>query len=101
MPQPTIPQMLTRLNSGHTYILRVLAGRIEPRHLTLGEGRGAGVARATLMKWGCIQGANLTERGQQLLAEWEKRDAAHKEREAAIWNRLNNPIHGHSKALWS
>ena len=100
MAQPTIPQMLNRLNSGHAYILRVLAGRIEPRHLTLGEGRGMGVARSTLVKWGCIQGADLTERGQQLLVECEKREAVRIEREAAIYNRLNNPARDHTKALW-
>jgi len=47
-----------------------------------------------------VFGDNLTELGQQLLAEWERREAVRMDRDAAIWNRLNNSAHDHTKAAW-
>lgn len=84
MAQPTIPQMMNRIQGSHSYILRVLAGSIEPRPLMGSEGLGVSRARSTLFRWGCIERDGLTTRGEELLAAWERKDAERK----AAYDRL-------------
>jgi len=78
MSAPGIAQMVNRSNSGHLKALRsvrdssVMVGASEPASAV----RGAMTVLSTLRRWECIEGDALTDRGRDLLAALEEREAA-------------------------
>lgn len=66
---PTIRQMRARMNSGHRQVLEAIR---DGRKLTAGrmsDARGLMTCRDTLIKWGAIDGGNITAVGRALLGE--------------------------------
>ena len=70
---PSLAQMLVRANDMHIRLLRAaMSGRpLETAAWSPGSFRGARVAAGTLLRWGCLEEGQVTERGKALVSAWD------------------------------
>jgi hypothetical protein len=69
MHTPSISQMAARANSGHVAWLKAYNEGRTPKAQRAGDARGLMTCRDTLLKWGAIDGDQITDVGRALLRE--------------------------------
>ena len=87
MQHPSIKQMAARANSAHRAILAALVDGTPLPVFSTSDARGISTAKATLMRWGCVESvreshaappiAVATRRGEALLSFLRSRGEAH------------------------
>lgn len=70
---PSIAQMRSRLNSAHRQLLEAARDGRKVTTQSYASSRGYMTARATLLRWGCIEDDQLTDTGRALLSEPQAR----------------------------
>lgn len=67
---PSVKQCLSRMGPIHARILR---GEKLWGGASLSDGRGWNTAKATLRRWGAVDGNAITDRGREILTAWDAR----------------------------